>query len=287
MAQITPILYITATPEEGMTKLVTQFISDLQKGQFMTTLRMSDCKHYTEADIERIISKYPAREREMRKNGSPLMGAGLVFGIPDEEFVIDPIPMKDHFYHIIGIDFGWTHPFGASHIVWDRDEDIVYIVDDYSESKALPAVHALSVKHWGDWIPVAWPHDGMNAEKGTGDQMKKNYQDAGMNLLPNKATNPPQEGEVEGEGGNSVEASLLEMNNRLMSGRLKVFKTCTNWLREKSMYHYQKNGKLLKQGDDVISSSRYAIMMLRMAKQKHTYRPVQHIRKGHRNFGSR
>lgn len=85
-------------------------------------------------------------------------------------------------------------------------------------------------------------------------------------MLPWRATNPPQVGQKEGEGGNSVEAAILEMFNRFETGRLKVFKTCRFWLEEKSTYHRDKKAQIVKMYDDTISASRYAIMMIRHAR---------------------
>jgi hypothetical protein len=44
-----------------------------------------------------------------------------------------------------------------------------------------------------------------------------------------------------------------------------VFATCVLWLEERRMYH-RKDGLVVKERDDLISSSRYALMMLRHAK---------------------
>jgi hypothetical protein len=45
-----------------------------------------------------------------------------------------------------------------------------------------------------------------------------------------------------------------------------VFSTCPKWFEEKRMYHRDLRGKLVKQMDDLISSSRYGYMMLRHAR---------------------
>jgi hypothetical protein len=115
---------------------------------------------------------------------------------------------------------------------------------------------------------VAWPHDGLNTEKGTGDELVKSYTAAGLNMLPAKATNPPdpRQGQQEGEGGNSVEAGILNMFERMETGRFKVFKTCKYWFEEQRTYHRDEQMKLIKVRDDVLSASRYGLMMLRHAR---------------------
>ncbi len=260
------ILYITMTPEEGMTKVVGQFMNNLAKGQAIIQAGWDDAPHLTDEVKEQKLSAFPAHEREMRSKGIPLMGAGLVFETPEDEIKVNPFEIPRHWPRINGIDFGWDHPFAAGSVSWDRDSDTIYITNEYRASKEIPIVQAESVRSWGEWIPVAWPHDGLNTEKGTGIQLKQQYIDAGLNMLPWKATNPPQQGQIEGEGGNSVEASILDMVDREMTGRLKVFSTCTKYFEERRMYHRDMNGKLVKLNDDLISACRYAIMMVRHAR---------------------
>jgi hypothetical protein len=87
-------------------------------------------------------------------------------------------------------------------------------------------------------------------------------------MLPANATNPPDaaQGQQEGEGGNSVEAALLAMYERMETGRFKVFKTVPHWFQEQRTYHRDSDGKIVKVRDDVLSASRYAHMMLRHAR---------------------
>ena len=51
---------------------------------------------------------------------------------------------------------------------------------------------------------------------------------------------------------------------RMESGRFKVFKHLTDWFNEYRLYH-RKDGRVHKEGDDLMSATRYAVMMLRFA----------------------
>jgi len=57
---------------------------------------------------------------------------------------------------------------------------------------------------------------------------------------------------------------LMEMLDRMQSGRFKVFANCVEFLEERRMYH-RKDGKVVKERDDTISAVRYAVMMKRFA----------------------
>lgn len=259
------IIYLTFTPENGITEVVNGFMNNIQRGQALVTATWDDAPHMTPEHRDQKLKEFPEHEREMRSKGVPLMGQGLVFPFADEELIVDDFEIPRHWPRITGLDYGWEHPFAAVELAWNRDADVVYVVAEYSESKQTPPIHAAAINKWGEWIPVAWPHDGLNTEKGTGEQLVKLYRDAHVNLLQQKATNPPRPGKQEGEGGNSAEASVLDMYERMSEKRWKVFRSCRKWLQEKRQYHRQ-DGKLVKLYDDVISASRYAHMMLRHAR---------------------
>ena len=67
------------------------------------------------------------------------------------------------------------------------------------------------------------------------------------------------------DGSVSVEAGLADMLIRMESGRLKVFEHLTDWFDEYRLYH-RKDGRVHKEGDDLMSATRYAVMMLRHAR---------------------
>jgi phage terminase large subunit-like protein len=264
------ILAMTFTPLQGMSDVVRRFLLEKVAGTHVTTMTIYDAEHYTPEQRKAIIASYPAHEREARAKGVPMMGSGLIFPVLEESIVVDPFAIPGHWPQIGGLDFGWDHPTGAARLAWDRDADIVYVTNTYRQAEQVPLVHAAAVKPWGAWLPWAWPHDGLQHDKGSGEALAKQYRDHGLHLLREKATNPPKPGEKEGTGGNGVEAPLQEMLERMLTGRWKVFRNCGEWLEERRMYH-REDGKIVKIADDTISASRYAYMMLRHAK----VRPAQ------------
>ena len=268
LAKPNAIIFCSMTPEEGMTETVTQFMENLQKGQALVTATWDDAPHLTPEVKEQRLAALRPHERDMRSKGIPLQGAGLIFLVSDEEIVVEPREIPRHWPQIIGVDFGIStqHPFSAANLAWDRDGDVIYITHEYQTTNDLPAVHIDAIKAWGAWKPVAWPHDGLNREKGSGDELQNIYRKKGLNLLPWKATNPPTVGQVEGDGGNSVEAAILDMLDRMRLGRWKVFNNCTTWLKEKRIYHRDLKGKIVRMHEDCICASRYAAMMIRHAR---------------------
>lgn len=231
----------------------------------VTLMTIDDAEHYTPEQRAEIIASYPVHERDARAKGIPILGSGRVFPIAEEAITCEPFKIPDHWAQINGLDFGWDHPFGATNCAWDRDADCFYVCKEYSQREATPVIHTASVKPWGAWIPCAWPHDGLQHDKGSGEPLKEQYRKQGLNMLPEKATFE--------DGSNGVEAGIMEMLDRMQTNRFKVFSTCTSWFGEFRLYH-REDGLIVKLKDDVISSSRYALMMRRFAKTKPKPRAV-------------
>lgn len=222
----------------------------------VTRATIWDAAHYTEQQRAEIVATYPPHERDARMKGIPQLGSGRVFPIAEECILIEPFQPPLWFVWIGGMDFGIDHPFAAVRLAWDRDDDVIYVTNEYRVKDAVPVIHAAALKPWGAMVPWAWPHDGLQRDKGSGTALRDQYQAAGLNMLPLKASWP--------DGSVGVEAGLMDMLERMQTNRWKVFSTCQSWIGEFRDYH-RKDGQVVKERDDLISASRYALMMMRNA----------------------
>lgn len=250
------MVYMTFTPLLGMSEVVRRFLMDKPAGTGIVTMTIEDAEHYTPEQRAAIIASYPLHEREARTKGIPTLGSGRIFPIEEEAISVEPFEIPAHWASINGIDFGYDHPAAAVCMAWDRDADCVYITQAHRARAQTPILFAPAVKAWGDWIPVSWPHDGLQHDKGSGLQLADQYRSAGLNMLPERATFE--------DGSNGVEAGLMDMLDRMQTGRFKVFRHLNDWWEEFRLYH-RKDGKIVKEGDDLMSATRYALMMKREA----------------------
>lgn len=218
-----------------------------------------DVPHLSEEMKAKMWADTPAHMREARAKGIPVLGSGRVFPIPEEAIKVDPFQIPSYMPQIVGVDFGWDHPFGASRLAWDRDNDIVYVTAVYRQREATPVIHAAAIKGWGDWLPVAWPHDGLQHDKGSGKTLASQYADQGLDMLPTHAQWE--------DGGYGFEAGISAMLQRMQTGKWKVFSTCGEWFEEFRLFHREK-GLVVKERDDVLSASRIGLMALRHASVK-------------------
>ncbi len=222
----------------------------------VTSMTIFDVDHYSDAEKAAIVDSYPKHERDARAKGIPTMGSGRVFPISEEEIAVKSQQIPSHWAQINGLDFGWDHPFAAVNLAWDRDYDRVYVTKSYRQKETTPVTHAAAIRPWGEWIPCAWPHDGYQHDKGSGQQLAELYRVQHLNMLSEHATHA--------EGGFGTEAGVMDMLDRMQTDRWKVFENCDEWFEEFRLYH-RLEGKIVKERDDLMSASRIGNMMLRFA----------------------
>ena len=257
---------MTFTPENGITNIVLQFTKDIQKGQYLQNATWDDAPHIQGEVKEQILAALSPHERDMRSKGIPMMGSGLVYPVAVADITCPPIDIPKHWLRIGGIDFGWDHPTAWVSLAYDPEQDVVYLVNEYRERKKLPdEVTSVIKKKKGNHYPTVWPHDGLNTDKTSGKILKDVYMEEGLEMLPEKFSNPPEPGKMEGTGGNGVEVGIMEVMTRMKTGRVKVFNTCTQWFEEFGMYH-RKDGKIVAIHDDLMAATRYAAQSLRHAR---------------------
>lgn len=251
---------MTFTPEQGITPVVHQFMHERKPGQFLLQASWDDAPHLTEDVKEQLLAQYPPHERELRSKGIPVFGSGLVFPIAEGDITCDYFDIPEKWLRIAGIDFGWDHPTAVVWMAYDEQNDCMYVYDEYTKTKATPAIHAPVIQSRPHWIPVAWPKDGLQTDKGSGVSLAEQYRKMGVNMLPTYATNPWSVADAS-RGNNNIEPGIMEMLHRMETGRFKVFPHLMEWFKEYRAYH-RKDNKIVPLNDDLMSASRYAVMTI-------------------------
>lgn len=233
----------------------------VSSSKYLVMCSWEEVPHLDEKTKAELLESTPKHMRAARSKGLPVLGSGMVFGqISETDITIDPIPIPDDWVQIGSMDFGWDHPFAAARIAWDRDTDTVYLIRDFRQRELAPIGARIALDAWDlDWLPWAWPHDGLQHDKGSGEELAKQYGEHGFRMCDERATFP--------DGGNGLEAGITMMIDRMLTGRFKVFSTCPLFLEEFRLYH-RKDGLIVKKRDDVISACRYGMMMLRYGRTR-------------------
>jgi phage terminase large subunit-like protein len=258
------MIYMTFTPLNGMSDVVLRFLNDKSPDRSVTNATIEDALHISPEEREKIVAGYADYEREARAKGIPVLGSGRIFPYTEASLSCEPFRVPAHWALIWGIDPGLDHPFAAVLLAWDKDTDVLYVMHTIKMQGALPLQHAEAMKKWGDGtgakIPVAWPQDAHQRREFDGQltPLRAIYKKHGLAMLDHHATFV--------DGSNSTELGLLDMQERMTTGRFKVFSILNEWWEEYRLYH-RKDGQIVKLRDDLMSATRVAVMARRNARQ--------------------
>jgi phage terminase large subunit-like protein len=252
---------LTFTPENGVTELVDMLLNNPRPGQWVKTVGWDMAPHLTPDTKEQLLQAIPRHMVEAKTKGIPTFGDSQVFRVKEEDVMVPPMPIPEHFRVICGIDFGINHPFAAVFVAHDLDRDILYVYDTIKIKDAVPTVHTHLINAKCSQIRVVYPHDANNREKGSGETLRTFYVNAGLNMF-RQFHNP--------DNSISVEPGIMELETRMMEGRLKIFSNLDDFLDEFRKYHRDlRSGRIHKANDDLMDAFRYAaIMAPRFAERK-------------------
>jgi Phage terminase large subunit len=143
---------------------------------------------------------------------------GLIFpDPPDEDIVVDPFVIPKAWPCYSGHDFGWNAPTTG---VWGRLDpvnDILYLVAEYEEVGQTIEDHLWNWRDMGlTFIDEAWG-DPANPE------IWERCAEAGFPVTP---------------AVNRMSFTLDCVSDRLLTGRLKVFRGCKKWLDHRNTYRW-------------------------------------------------
>jgi phage terminase large subunit-like protein len=227
--------------------------------------------HIPDEDIPGIIARY-GKKAATRAFGGDAQGQGSVFETEASmiKHTMDPAAVPSYWPWLWALDLRHSgqesggHPFAAVLLTWDRDNDVVYVMDAF-RMYGMAASHVARIKQSPMRLaPVAWPHDGgTGAGVQTNETIAQIYKKLELNMLPQHATFL--------DGGYNTEAGVTLMEERLAGKKLLVAAHLFEWFDEYGGYH-RLDGKIVKVDDDLMSATRVGIMDLRHAKT------VEHFR---------
>ncbi|MGZ3770070.1 MAG: terminase large subunit domain-containing protein [Bdellovibrio sp.] len=244
------MIMLTFTPLQGMSETVMAFLPNGQikeksaGNKFVVTATWDDAPHLGEDEKKELWDSIPPFQRDARSKGVPQLGSGAIYPVPESDFVVTDFPIPDHWPRVYGMDVGWNRtavPWGA----YDRESDTIYLYSEHYRGQAEPSIHAEAIKARGAWIPGVIDPASRGRTQRDGQQLLQDYIDLGLDL------------EV---AFNGVESGIYEVWQRLSTGRLKVFKSLSNWLYEFRLYRRDEKGRIVKENDHIMDATRYLVM---------------------------
>ncbi len=182
--------------------------------------------------------------------------------------IIDDIPdfmsMAKGWERVVAADFGIRNPTAVLFGAIDPKEGVVYIYQMYYKPDALLPEHAKAIKPMVNAIPngllrfmVGDPAmKSRGADVLNGRNVMQLYQEYNLYFQP---------------GNNNIDAGLLRVNSYINRGKLKIFRSCTDLVREIINYKYPElsmdedknlDEKPIKKDDHAVDALRYLCMRL-------------------------
>jgi len=241
--------WTTFTPLLGMSEVVTSFLdaeNESLGSKYFVQAGWKDVPHLDEEEQRKLTANTPAYQVKARTEGEPAMGAGAVYPIPESEILVPDRTIPESWPRAYGMDVGWNRTavvFGAR----DPGSGVIYLYSEHYQGQGEPASHAQAIRARGEWIPGVIDPACLGSSQIDGRTLMELYSRLGLQLDP---------------AVNAVEAGITEVWNLLVSGRLKVMASLSNWFREFRKYHRDDkgSGKIVKHSDHLMDATRYLIV---------------------------
>ncbi len=203
-----------------------------------------DVPHLTPEDREELYQSIPPYQRDARTKGIPQLGSGVIYPVAPEAYEVDPFELPHFWPRAFALDVGWNRT-AAIWGAWDHTTDTIYLYSEHYMAEAPPQVHADAMLARGRWIPGVIDPASSGSNQKDGTALRDEYATLGLDLAL---------------ADNTVEAGIHAVYRRLVSGRLKVFKTLANFKSEIRLYRRDEKGKIVKERDHLMDSVRYLVM---------------------------
>jgi hypothetical protein len=242
---------LTFTPLAGLTDLVLSFLendqhSDEKYPKHVTNCTWWDVPHLKEEEIEQMLAATPPQLRDARSKGIPTAGSGRIYPMDSNNVTVPDFEIPKFWKKAYAFDVGWNASaaiFGAL----DTENDVIYLYSEHKQGEVEPIIHAQAIKARGEWLRGVIDPASRGRSQIDGQNLYMLYKKEGLNIYP---------------ADNAVEAGIYEVWQRLSTGRLKIFTSCTNLLKEFNLYHRCEKGKIVKKNDHLLDSLRYICMSM-------------------------
>lgn len=223
---------------------IVRIMPEINQSRYLVTATWDDVPHLDDDAKKELLESIPPYQRDSRSKGVPQLGSGAIYPILEEKITVDDFETPNYWPRAFAMDVGWQATaciWGA----WDRQADCVYLYSCYRQGNAEPATHVDAILSRGSWIPGVIDPASRGRSQKDGVRLYDEYIGMGLNLSL---------------ADNAVEAGIHAIYRRLVSGRLKIFKSLFPWFSEYRLYRRDENGKVIKDDDHLMDCTRYLIM---------------------------
>jgi phage terminase large subunit-like protein len=242
-----------------------KFLSEPSADRASFRITGAEVRHISAERREELDANLPEHEKQARLEGIPQLGSGPIFPVALLSTLVKEFnyerDLPGDCRHVVGIDLGFGHPAAACWIAWSPSALHCWVIDSFRMEQRTIRDHAARIIQMcrGLKIPVAWPHDAHQHDRGSGSTFKDMYKACNLDMMATHAQNQ--------DGSNAVDPALTEIGDAMYDGRITIRPCNAELLEELRHYHRDEHFKIVKMHEDLISSFRYGHMMRRKGKE--------------------
>jgi hypothetical protein len=216
-------------------------VIEVSESACLITAGWDDVPHLDADTKKTLLERTPPYLRDARSKGTPSLGAGAIYPIPESEITVPIMPIPPHWRRAYAMDVGWN----CTATLWgaiDPETTVMYVNSEYKQGQQLPTVHSAAIRARGDWIPGVIDPAARGRSQKDGEQLLADYQSQLKNLTISL---------------NAVEPGLYLVWELFATGRLKVMANCLNFFNEYRLYRRDEKGHIVKKNDHLMDCLRY------------------------------
>jgi hypothetical protein len=158
----------------------------------------------------------------------------LIYPVPDTDLVVKEFSIPDNWPRAYGLDVRWN----TAAAIWgarDPESDVLYLYSEYL-GESDPAVHVAAIRSRSEWIHGLIDPAANGRNQADGQRLVQTYRKLGLDL--SAIDNP-------------IESGILNVWQRMHSGRLKVFASLSKYLDERRLYRRDERDQIVKDRDNL------------------------------------
>jgi len=167
-----------------------------------------------------------------------------IYPVPESDLIVEPFAIPPDWPRAYGLDVDCR----TATAIWgalDRQSDVLYLYSEYYGMDGQPSVHAQAIRGRGAWIPGVMDSVGNGRNQMDGYRLIRFYHALGLNLHA---------------ASNLVESGILEVWQRMSTGRLKVFASLPHYLEELRLYRRDERGQIVTECDNLQNAARCLVV---------------------------
>ena len=177
----------------------------------------------------------------------------LVYPIPESKLVVPDFPIPGHWPRAFAVNVNWSK-IAAIGGTRDPESDVLYLFSEYCED-AEPATQVAAIRSHSDWIPGLMDPTTKGRGQSDGDRLMQVYRALGLHLE---------------RVDNTFESGILNVRQRMQSGRLKVFASLSKCLEEHRCYRRNDLGQIVNENHALQDAARCLVNGLSRFRTKPT-----------------